>query len=226
MALTAHLTEMLLSTAQHVPLEWFSFLGSFIEEVVAPIPSPFVMTAAGSAVAAQGKMWWYILLVSLIGAVGKTLGALVVYILGDKAEDILIGKLGKFVGVTHKEVEMLGKHFQGGWRDDVILLVLRAIPIMPSAPISVMCGVIKLNLRTYITSTFIGTFFRNLLYVYLGYVSLSAVNSISQGLQTLESLTQIVLFVLAAVAVLWIYWQRQKQQDASFLQKLSKIFRS
>ena len=34
------------------PLEWFVFLGGIVEEVIAPIPSPVIMTFAGSTLSA------------------------------------------------------------------------------------------------------------------------------------------------------------------------------
>ena len=41
------LEQTLLSYADKLPLEIFLFIGSIVEEVIAPIPSPFVPVAAG-----------------------------------------------------------------------------------------------------------------------------------------------------------------------------------
>src|SRR5690606_32340582 len=166
--------DILHQLAGVLPTEIFVAIGAFVEELVAPIPSPLVMTLGGSLAASQGKTLTYLGLLALLGAIGKTVGSWLIYLIADKAEDFVMNKIGKFVGVTHREVEIIGKHLNKGWRDDVILFLLRAVPIMPTAPVSIVCGLIKLNLRTYLTSTFFGTLVRNVFYLYLGYTSVDA----------------------------------------------------
>lgn len=198
------------SQATVVPLELFATIASFVEEIVAPIPSPIVMVLAGTLAQAQNQQLWYLAWLSLFGAFGKTLGALVLYIIVDKLEDIFTTKFGKFLGVTHKDVENIGRRLHGGWQDNVFLFIVRAIPIIPSAPISIACGAIKLNQKTFISSTFAGTFFRNLMYLYLGYAGLGNYREISQELEGFESIGQLVLFILVAIVIGWAYYKRKK----------------
>ncbi|QQS38548.1 VTT domain-containing protein [Candidatus Woesebacteria bacterium] len=204
---------VLLETFSHkVPLELFTLVGSIIEEVVAPIPSPFVMALAGSLAGAQGQPLWYLGFLSLFGALGKTLGAWVLYIIADKLEDIVIVKIGKFVGVTHKEIENIGKRLNGGWRDNVFLLIARAIPVIPSAPISIACGIIKINRKTFLTSTFIGTYIRNMLYLYLGYAGLGNYKQITSGFEGVESIGQFLLFGIVALIIALSYYKRKHHE--------------
>ncbi len=205
--------EALKNSAAYLPLELSSFAGGLIEEIVAPIPSPFVMAAVGSAAFAQSKGLLSLCVLALAGSFGKTLGAWVIYVIADKLEDVVVGKLGRFLGVSHQEVEGIGKHFKGGWKDDLILFVLRALPIVPSSPVSVVCGIIKINLRTYLVSTFAGNFFRNLVYIYLGYTGISAYQSILSGLDSAESIIQIMIFISLSGFVGWIYYQRHKKNS-------------
>ena len=207
-----YIEEVLKNSANYLPLEMSSFLGGFIEEVIAPIPSPFVMAAVGSAAFAQSKGLAALVWLAVIGSIGKTLGAWVIYFISDKLEDVIVGKFGKFLGVSHQEVEKLGKRFNGGWRDDVILFFLRALPIVPSSPVSVVCGILKINLRTYLVSTLFGNFFRNFVYIYLGYAEFSAYQSVLSGLDNMESIVQIVIFLSLLGFVGWIYYQRHKNK--------------
>jgi len=209
----ASIEEALKNSANYLPLEISSFLGGLIEEIVAPIPSPFVMAAVGSAAFAQSKGFFSLLVLALVGSLGKTLGAWVIYVIADKLEDVVVGKWGRFLGVSHQEVEGIGKHFKGGWKDDLILFVLRALPIVPSSPVSVVCGIIKINLRTYLVSTFAGNFFRNLIYIYLGYAGISAYQSLLSGLDSMESIMQIMIFMSLAGFVGWIYYKRHKSKS-------------
>ncbi len=204
--------EALKNSVTYLPLELSSFLGGFIEEVIAPIPSPFVMAAVGSAAYAQSKGLLSLLVLGLTGAIGKTLGAWIVYIIADKLEDVVVGKLGRFLGVSHKEIESIGKHFKGNWKDGLMLFVLRVLPIVPSSPISVVSGIIKIDLPTYLTATFAGNFFRNLIYIYLGYAGVSAYQSVLSGMDNMESVVQIVIFFSLLALVGWIYYKRFQKE--------------
>lgn len=211
--------DLLHQLAGVLPTEIFVAIGAFVEELVAPIPSPLVMTLGGSLAASQGKTLTYLGLLALLGAIGKTVGSWLIYLIADKAEDFVMNKIGKFVGVTHREVEIIGKHLNKGWRDDVILFLLRAVPIMPTAPVSIVCGLIKLNLRTYLTSTFFGTLVRNVFYLYLGYTSVDALESLNEGIDSFEKFGYLILLVVVAIAFAWIYQQKKKDAGLSFLEK-------
>ncbi len=203
--------EALKNSAAYLPLELFSFLGGFIEEVIAPIPSPIIMATAGSAAFAQHKGLITLVWLSLLGSAGKTLGSWIIYFIADKLEDLFVGKFGRFFGVSHREIEALGKHFKGGWKDFMILFSLRALPVMPSAPVSVVGGLIKIPLPTYLGATFAGNVVRNLVYIYLGYAGVSTYQSVLHGMDNLESVVQIIIFVVLAALVGWVYAQRKKK---------------
>lgn len=212
MSIINQLTDQLTVYANLVPLEIFVFLGAAIEEILAPIPSPIVMTIAGSLAVAQGKIWTDLVILALIGAVGKTLGCYILYIASDKLEDIVIGKFGKFFGLSHKEIESLGMHFSGGLRDDIIIFLARAIPIVPTAPVSIVCGAIKIRLRTYLVSTFLGTIIRNMFYLYLGYVGLASYEKVIGQFESLEKIATVTLglALVGGIAVIWYAKNKDK----------------
>lgn len=214
------LQAYLISFAQVVPLEIFAFLGSILEEIIAPIPSPFVMTSAGTFIAAQNRNLVTIFWIATISSIGKVFGQVFFYVLADKAEDFVLNKIGKHIGFSHKEVESIGKNFNGSKTDDIVLAILRAIPIMPSTPISLVAGFIKLNMRTFVVSSFIGNFIRSLTFLYIGYEGLTA---LTQGIDSLESLVKIGLLLVLGVAVLIIYYKRGKGGFNDFLKKKLKI---
>lgn len=197
----------LIQFAQTVPLELFAFVGTIVEEILAPIPSPFVMTTAGTIVAAQERGFSTLFIIAAIAALGKTIGGVIFYFLADKAEDLVINRFGKYIGFSHTEVEKIGKHFNKTRADDFVLIALRAIPIMPSTPISLVAGFIKLNLRTFIVSTFIGNYIRCFIFLYIGFEGLTA---LTEGIDSAESIVKVVVMILLAVAVGFIYYKRGK----------------
>jgi membrane protein DedA with SNARE-associated domain len=202
--------EFIKSWAFKIPLEAFIMLGAFVEEVLAPIPSPFVMTTAGTIAAARGLSISYVVLLAILGSVGKTLGAWVLYFATDKAEDFVLLRFGKFLGVTHEQIEGVGKRFGKGWKDDVTLFFLRTLPILPSAPISVGAGLIKLNVRTYVVSTFLGICIRNMIFLYFGYTGIETYKNIISGFEGAQSLAQVFVFLVLGAIIAWAYWKRRK----------------
>jgi membrane protein DedA with SNARE-associated domain len=195
-----------------VPLPIFTFIGALIEEIIAPIPSPIVMTLAGSLASAGNHSLWYLVFLGLTGAVGKTIGAYVIYFISDKTEDVIIKKFGKFIGISEKDVEKISTKLNSGKRDDVVLFLLRAIPIIPTAPVSVVCGLLKVNLKTYITSTFLGTFVRNIIYLYLGYTSLNAVENINSEIDNLEKFGYAIILFIIAIVFFYIFKYKKRSE--------------
>ncbi len=212
MQLVAELMAYLEKLANYVPLEIFTFLGTILEEILAPIPSPFVMTITGSIARAQGHLLGYLFIISLIGAVGRVVGTTVLYFLADFAEDIVIGGFGEFLGVSHREIEQIGTRFDGTARDYLTLILLRSIPVMPSSPISVVCGLVKLDYKVFAIGTAIGSVFRNLFFLWIGFTGLAATESFMDGLESVETVVQI-LFVLALVGGFYYYYRKRERGE-------------
>lgn len=209
MQLIAEFTQMLASFSNTVPLPLFVTLAAFVEEVIAPIPSPFVMTISGSLIAAQGQGLVFLVAMAVLGSLSKTMGSYIIYFIADKLEDVVINKFGKFLGVTHNDTEGIGKMFGKGMRDDVTIFLMRAIPIMPTAPVSVVAGILKFDLKTYLLASFMGLIVRNIFYLYLGYVGIGALESINSNLQSLETIGYGALFIFLVGLTLWFYTKRR-----------------
>lgn len=197
-------------TAQAVPLPLFVMMGGIVEEIIAPIPSPLVSTLAGSITSAQKLGVPYLLWICALATVAKTLGAYIFYIIGDKLEDLAVPRFGKYIGVTHKDLENFSGRFGGTWKDDVTLLLLRSIPVMPSTPVSLICGIVKLSLRTFFVSTFFGFYIRNLFFMWIGYTGLTAMESLMSGIDTAETVLKIAIVGGMALVIIWLYYKRKK----------------
>ncbi|MFZ5424857.1 MAG: DedA family protein [Patescibacteria group bacterium] len=184
-----------------IPLPLFVIFGSILEEVIAPIPSPLVMSSAGTIIHARGYSTLYTMFIAIIGAASKTVSSLVLYVLGDKAEDVLINRFGKVLKISHEDTEALGRKFNNTRRDDVLLFILRAVPVFPNAPVSILCGIIQLNLKTYITATFAGTVVKNLIYIYAGIISLNYLEQFKDTYPRIENLGYLLLFAIFAYGI-------------------------
>lgn len=209
MGIIETLIDFLEQLSEHVSVELFALVGSFIEELIAPIPSPIVMTVAGSMVATQGSAFWYLFIVAIIAAIGKTIGSIILYLVADKTEDVVLSRAGRFIGITHKQVEHIGNRFKGTPRDYVTLLLIRSTPIIPSAPISLICGLIALPRKLFIVCTFFGTIIRDFVYLYIGYTGLSAAEEISDGIEGASSIVTIILGVVGIAIFGYIVYKKR-----------------
>ncbi len=195
--------------SEQIPVGLYALVGGFIEEIIAPIPSPLIMTTAGSLLRLQKQGIAALFLISFLAAFGKTIGSWLIYIVADKSEDLIMLRFGKFLGVTQQDVKNIGKRFDNTWKDDVLLILLRAIPFIPGAPVAVVCGIIKLNPKRYLRSTLAGTFLRSLIFGFIGYNGLAAYQAIISRFDAIET-TGTVLFVFLVLALLvWIYYLRK-----------------
>jgi membrane protein DedA with SNARE-associated domain len=141
------------------------FAASILEEIIAPIPSAFVLTAAGFFLI-PNHAWTFaamrdlLFIIAIPGALGVTIGSLLVYGISYWVGKPVLERWGKFLSISWHEVEKLERRFEKGYSDEITLFVVRAIPIIPSAIISAFCGLVRLPLKEYILFSFLGTIVR------------------------------------------------------------------
>jgi membrane protein DedA with SNARE-associated domain len=195
--------------ATTVPLPWFVFIGSFAEEVISPIPSALIMGTAGSLALIHGQSLWYLVLLALIGNVGKTLGAWLYYFLGDKLEDLLVKPITKYLGIKHEDIESIGKRFTGHhWKDGGVLFLLRLIPPFPTTPVSLAAGIIKMDIRVFLIATYSANFIKDLVYLYAGYAGLARLHSLWRIIDTYKYGVDILVTIGIAAFLLFLYIYR------------------
>ncbi|MBP9817241.1 VTT domain-containing protein [Candidatus Shapirobacteria bacterium] len=190
--------------AQTLPLEAFIFIGTILEEIVSPIPAPLILGAAGSLAHTQGRHFLYIIILTLIATTAKTLVSWLFYLLSDKTEDFIFKKFGKFLAVKHEDVEKIGAYFNGGWKDDFIIILARAIPVVPTTTVSLVAGFIKLDQSSFVRSTFIGYFIRCFIFIYLGFTGANSVDSLGTDQFDFTS-TIIGAILLLALFLLYLF---------------------
>ena len=205
----SQLETLLISFIHTIPLEAFVFIASIVEEIIAPIPSPTVMIISGSFAEVQGRTVLALIPLALIGAVGKTCGGLVVYFIADKLEYFLMGTFGKFFHVSHEDVQKLGDKLGNGVRDYFLLTFLRALPIMPSVVVSAGSGILKIPLRLFIVTTFLGTIIRDGIYLYAGYIGLQIFKDMLEGTSKIETFIEVVI---AIVVIIFLLYRRYAQK--------------
>ena len=202
----------LLALAQSLPLELFVLIGSIVEEVIAPVPALAVMLVAGSAAAVQGLTVLDLIPLAIIAALGKALGAIVVYMISASMGTLVLTKYGRYFRVSAEEIHDLGKHLKGTKRDYVFLTVLRALPIIPSSVVSLGCGLLKIPFKLFLITTFIGTIVRDGIFLYVGYSGVGVLKDFANKATDIESVLQTGFIVLVLITFAYIYYRRKKNR--------------
>lgn len=195
------------SFSEIVPITVFVFFGGIIEEVIAPIPSPVIMTFAGTVLSESNASNWYLLYIGFLGAVGKTLGSVVLYYLGYYLEVLFIEKFGAYFGLSKEKFHFYADKITNMKFPVFWIAILRSAPFIPSAPFSGLFGIIKFDLKYFFIGSLIGNFIRDSFYTFLGFYSFKNLEKIMNNFESLDS---IITLFLIMVCLFGIFLLRKK----------------
>ncbi len=123
-----------------------------IESACIPLPSEIIMPFSGYLVfRGDFSLLW----VGLAGAVGCVAGSIPAYYLGLYGGRPLIERYGKYVLVSHHDLDLADRWFQryGDWA----IFFSRLLPVVRTF-ISFPAGVARMNFSRFIIYTFVGSF--------------------------------------------------------------------
>jgi len=184
------------------------FLGSIVEEIIAPIPSTLVIMGTsfiilqGAAISPETIFSLFINVV-LPASVGVTIGSLLIYTLAYYLGKELIDRLGKYLGVSWENIDKAQSKFEESRSDEVVLFILRALPVVPSIAINVFCGFVRYDLKKFVVITFLGTLVRAFILGFLGWQFGSLYQTISTEISYLEEISVVVIVIALVIYFLW-----------------------
>ncbi len=184
------------------------FLGVIIESVIVPLPSPLIIMGAGAilipATASPLQVFPEILrIIVLPGAVASTLGAYIGYGLGYWGGKPLVTRWERFLGFGWAEVAAMETRLQERGIG-VMILALRALPVVPLSLISVAGGLLRLPVLSFTAWTFVGSVPRVIFLAYLGWLTRDTYERVAARLDTLETFVSLLLVLSAVALVLWL----------------------
>jgi membrane protein DedA with SNARE-associated domain len=193
------------------------FAATVLEEVIAPIPSALVMLTSGFFLIQESAFSFSVfqkvfLLIALPGALGITIGSLVVYGLGYISGKPALLRWSSWLGFSWGDVEKIEAKFSKGYTDEILLFVFRAIPIIPSVVISGFCGFIRLPLFEYILFTFLGTIVRAFILGVIGWRVGQFYHEIAGHIDTFENSILILIGVSTAFFIGYRFFKRRRQK--------------
>ena len=127
-----------------------------IESAAIPLPSELIMPLAGWMLVNDrglGEEWLF--LAAFFGALGNTLGSIVAYYAGAWGGRPLVTKYGKYVLISHHELDLADRFFKrwGNWA----VFFSRLMPVVRTF-ISVPAGIARMPIWQFIIYTFAGAY--------------------------------------------------------------------
>lgn len=132
---------------------------SALAEVLGAFPTSVVL--AGQMLLLEGELPLSLfiqisLLVSLPIGIGTALGSLPHYALAYFGGKPAIEKFKKYTRVSWEDIENFEIKFFRRWYDELVFLAFRVLPLIPTVPINLLAGILRMKLSTYLILTIVG----------------------------------------------------------------------
>ena len=178
-----------------------------IESACIPLPSEIIMPFSGYLVfRGEFGLFW----VGLAGAFGCVVGSVPAYYLGLYGGRPLIEKYGKYVLVSHHDLDLADRWF--GRYGDWAIFFSRLLPVVRTF-ISFPAGVAKMNVPRFIVYTFVGSFPWCLGLAYIGM-------KLGENWDTLGGYFHkfdVVIGILIAAGAVYYIWRHLKEPKTRHL---------
>jgi len=179
-----------------------------IESACIPLPSEIIMPFSGYLVhTGQFNLW----LVGLAGAVGCVLGSLVAYYVGMYGGRPLIEKYGRYVLVSHHDLDLADRWFSK--YGEVIVFASRLLPVIRTF-IAFPAGIARMNLKRFVIYTFLGSLPWCIGLAYVGQL-LGEQWDKNEALKSWFHRFDFVIGIIGVLAAGWWIWRHVKNSRVS-----------
>jgi len=171
-----------------------------IESACIPLPSEVIMPFSGYLVYTGRFNLWA---VGVAGAVGCVLGSLVAYWVGMYGGRPLIERYGKYVLISHRDIDMADRWFAR--YGEIIVFTSRLLPVIRTF-IAFPAGVARMNLTRFVVYTFLGSLPWCLGLAYIGQLLGEQWNK-NETLRTWFHRLDFVIVIIGVLGAVW--WIRR-----------------
>ena len=183
------------------------FGASLAEELISIIPSAAVQTASGAFMMSGhtfslSSLLRLITVVVIPASLGVMIGSLPYMYLSRRYGARVIDRWGAYIGVTNADIEKISIKMNSSSWDEVLFILARAFPVIPSIALAIYAGIVRMSLLRYVITTIIGVMIRATIFGIVGWLFAGWVSSLQNTANLLEQLG-IGLFVLILVYIFW-----------------------
>ena len=167
-----------------------------IESACIPLPSEIIMPFAGFLVA-QGR--FSLLGIALAGAVGNSLGSMFTYWIGDKGGRPLFEKYGKYILVSHHDINIADRFFAK--YGSLSSFLGRLLPVVRTF-ISVPAGIFREDFKKFLFFSFAGSFLWSL---FLGFLGMKLGEQWSHLRDKFHGFDTVIIILIILAGAYWVY---------------------
>jgi len=194
------------------------FLATFIEEVIAPIPSGLVLFSLGSLFFFQENfsLWLIfkiILLFALPASLGATLGALPFFLASYFIGKPFIDRFGRLIKISWQDIERIESFLHKSQREVLVLFSLRVFPVVPNTAINVFFGILRFHLLKFLIISFLGNLIRATLFALIAWQTSLYLPGMVEFFKKYERLGWVV--ALLTIVLIYLILQKRKSSRAT-----------
>lgn len=176
------------------------FLAALAETMFPPIPSEVIFPLAGFVGFKSNFTYLETFFMALCGALGATLGAIIIYFISLKLGRLAIIKIGKYIFVSEHKIEAAEKWFE---KYGIYAVLLGRMAPGVRELISVPAGIAKMPIAKFTLFTFIGSLAWSIILVFAGYFFGNSWESMSESLSDYFTVVSAIILVVIAASILF-----------------------
>ncbi len=178
-----------------------------IESACIPLPSEVIMPFSGYLIYTGRFNIWA---VSVAGAFGCVVGSLAAYWVGMRGGRPLIEKYGRYVLISHRDIDLADRWFAR--YGEFIVFASRLLPVIRTF-IAFPAGVARMNIPRFVVYTFLGSFPWCLGLAYIGQ-RLGEQWDKNETLKTWFHRFDFVIAIIGVAAAAWWVWRHLRHSRA------------
>ncbi|HLN34096.1 MAG TPA: DedA family protein [Nitrososphaeraceae archaeon] len=191
----------------------FGYLGIFIAALVETlfpiIPSELIFPLAGYVAQSQNLGIISAITFGLIGSIGSTVGALIIYTAALKVGRKVLLKIGRYFLINEKKLEKSELWFKNHGKLAVFLG--RLAPGVREL-ISIPAGLSRMNIIEFTFFTFIGSFIWSLSLTLVGYYLGEAWNKFSKESSPIFNILAVIIIFILSGIIVYRYFRKRKNK--------------
>jgi membrane protein DedA with SNARE-associated domain len=185
------------------------FLAAFVETVFPPIPSEVIFPLAGFIAQSNGLGLEGAIGMGAAGAVGSTLGAILIYFIALKIGRPAILRVGKYMLFDETDLQKAESWFKK--HGVLAVFVCRMAPGLREI-ISIPAGLGRMNVPKFIIFTFLGSLIWSICLTVAGFYLGAAQNKFAQQTSGIFDIVMIVIVVIVAAVIGYKYYKRYRSK--------------
>lgn len=187
------------------------FAAAFLEVIFPPIPSEVIFPLVGFIAQNRGLGLETTIGMATVGALGSTVGAVLIFYVSARVGRTAIMRFGKRVRISEQEIEKAERWFER--YGSVAVFTARMIPGIREI-ISIPAGISRMNIAKFVGYTFAGSLLWCIILTLVGYYLGEAWRNFSDQLSSAFTIITLILIVAAAVAVAGFWYSKRRRASA------------